>query len=361
MPDYLGLPDFDHASAPRTGVLLVNLGTPDSPSPADVRRFLAEFLWDARVIETPRWLWWLILHGVILRIRPGRSAHAYQQIWTPQGSPLLLHTKALAAGLEQELVERLGQGKVVVGLGMSYGSPDIPGTLERMHREGVRRLVVLPLYPQYSGTTTASVFDRVTRTLQRFRWLPEFRFITQYHDDGAYIAALATSIQAHWQTHGRKHLLFSFHGVPRSYLVAGDPYHCQCLKTARLVSERLGLAEGDWSVSFQSQVGREEWLRPYTDELLLRYAKEGPKHISVVCPGFATDCLETLEEIAIRNRALFLESGGEAYDYIPALNATPAQVQLLADLTLRHAQGWPVSAVADPQSKARAVRGGAGR
>lgn len=364
MPDYLGLPNFEHGSSARLGVLLVNLGTPEAPTPAAVRRFLAEFLWDPRVIETPRLLWWLILHGVILRIRPRRSAHAYQQVWTPEGSPLLRHSRDLAERLQVSLAERLGPD-ATVGLAMSYGSPAIKTTLEQMHRNGVRRLLVLPLYPQYSATTTASVFDRVTQTLRRWRWLPELRFIAQYHDDAAYIAALADSIQHHWRTHERRHLIFSFHGLPRSYLLAGDPYHCQCMKTARLVSERLGLAEGEWSVSFQSQVGRAEWLRPYTDELLLEYAKSGPRGVTLVCPGFATDCLETLEEIAIRNRDLFLANGGTAYDYVPALNAGDAHVSLLTDLIARHAQGWPHAgrdaADSSAEIKARALRLGASR
>ncbi|HEY5807767.1 MAG TPA: ferrochelatase [Povalibacter sp.] len=361
MPQYLGLPQFEHGSAQHTGVLLVNLGTPDAPTPAAVRRFLAEFLWDPRVIETPRWLWWLILHGVILRFRPGRSAHAYQQIWTAQGSPLLLHSSELARQLASRLREQLGIG-VTVGLAMSYGSPATQTVLEDMHRAGVRRLLVLPLYPQYSATTTASVFDRVTSVLRRFRWLPELRFINDYHDEPAYIDGVASSIEAHWRTHERQHLLFSFHGVPRSYLLAGDPYHCQCRKTARLVSERLGLAADEWSISFQSQVGRAEWLRPYTDELMLEYARSGRNRISVVCPGFATDCLETLEEIAIRNRALFLENGGAACDYIPALNASAAHVNLLSELIARHLHGWP-TAQPDPATagavKARALQAGA--
>ena len=344
MPDYLGLPPQDPASPSKTGVLLVNLGTPDSPAPADVRRFLAEFLSDPRVVEAPRLLWWLALHGVILRIRPRKSAHAYRQIWTPQGSPLLFHSQALADGLQQELTKRLG-GNVIVGLGMSYGSPSIPDALERMYRERLRKLIVLPLYPQYSGTTTASVFDRVSRTLQRFRYVPDLRFISDYHDNPAYVSALSASIRDHWQTRGQRHLLFSFHGIPRSYVDAGDPYYYQCVRTARLVGEQLGLAASDWSVSFQSQVGRAEWLRPYTDELLLRYANEGPKRLNVICAGFATDCLETLEEIEIRNRELFLSKGGEAYDYIPALNATSAHVDLLANLAVRCAQEAPVDSV----------------
>ncbi len=248
---------------------------------------------------------------------------------------------------------------------MTYGSPGIPAALEQLRSAGVRRLVVLPLYPQYSGTTTGSVFDRVTSQLQRWRWVPELRFIGNYHDEPAYIDAIATSIREHWRTHERGHLLFSFHGIPRRYLLAGDPYHCQCLKSARLVTERLGLAADAWSVSFQSQVGREEWLRPYTDETLLKMAREGQRRVSIVCPGFATDCLETLEEIAIRNRALFMANGGEFYDYIPALNAGDAHAEMLADLVARHARGWPAAESAaageSEESRRRALRQGAAR
>ncbi|HMN45462.1 MAG TPA: ferrochelatase [Povalibacter sp.] len=339
MPHYLGQPVPEPGSSSRLGVLLVNLGTPDSSAPGAVRRFLAEFLWDPRVVEAPRWLWWLALHGVILRIRPRRSAHAYQQIWTPQGSPLLIHSTALTQRLRGELAARL-QTDVAVELGMSYGSPSIADSLGKLHREGVRRLIVLPLYPQYSGTTTASVFDRVSRALGRFRDVPALRFIADYHADPGYIEALADSVRRHWQTQGQQHLLLSFHGIPRRYVEAGDPYHRQSLETARLLAQALGLASDEWSIAFQSQVGREEWLRPYTDELLVQYATGSRKRISVICPGFATDCLETLEEIAIRNRALFLENGGESYDYIPALNATDPHVAALAGLIARNAQGW---------------------
>lgn len=377
MQDYLGLPEFEHGSTARLGVLVVNLGTPEAPTPGAVRKFLAEFLWDPRVIEAPRWLWWLVLHGVILRIRPGTSADAYQQIWTPQGSPLLLHTRELVARLRSSLNQRFAAGVtpdaqvgtppesyIRVGLAMTYGSPSIADTLQQMQHAGVRKLLVLPLYPQYSGTTTAPVFDRVTRALQRWRWVPELRFITEYHDAAAYISALAHSIEQHWRTHPRHPLIFSFHGVPQRYLTSGDPYYCQCQKTARLVSERLGLGADDWSVSFQSQVGREEWLRPYTDELLVQYAKGGRQHVTLVCPGFATDCLETLEEIVIRNRQLFLASGGLSYDYVPALNAEEAHVNVLTELVLRHIQGWPVAddrAETAADIKARAMRQGAQR
>jgi len=362
MPEYLGEPSYRHGTPDRLGVLLVNLGTPDGPDPASVRRFLAQFLWDPRVVEAPRWLWWLALHGVILRTRPSKSAHAYQQIWTPSGSPLLIHSTALTARVADTLQSRLN---AVVTLGMSYGSPSIPSALEKLRADGVRRLIVLPLYPQYSCSTTASVFDSVTRQLQQWRWVPEMRFIGSYHDDAGYIDALADSIERHWRTHQKQHLLFSFHGVPKRYVLGGDPYYCHSLKTARLVAERLSLGEKDWSVSFQSQVGREEWLRPYTDEHLLKLAKNGPKRVTVVCPGFATDCLETLEEIAIRNRETFLAAGGETYDYVPALNAEDSHAAVLANLVTRHAQGWPETS-GQPRddaeaTKQRALRAGAAR
>lgn len=337
MVDYLGNSSYQHGSPNRIGVLVANLGTPDGPDPSSVRRFLAEFLWDPRVVEVPRPIWWLALHGVILRIRPSKSAHAYQQIWTPEGSPLMVHSSALVKRIGEALQPRW---HAAVALGMSYGSPSIPDALEELRRQGAQRIVVLPLYPQYSGTTTASVFDRVTRQLQRWRWIPELRFVASYHDDDGYIGALAASIEQHWRTHEKNHLLFSFHGIPKSYFSAGDPYYCHSMKTARLVAERLSLGEKDWSVSFQSQVGRQEWLRPYTDEQLLEYARSGPKRITLMCPGFATDCLETLEEIALRNRELFLGAGGEAYDYIPALNSSDAHVATLTQLIERHMQGW---------------------
>ncbi|HEY0940671.1 MAG TPA: ferrochelatase [Steroidobacter sp.] len=345
MRDYLGNSSDQHGGTPRIGVLLVNLGTPDGPEPTPVRRFLAEFLWDPRVVEAPRWLWWLALHGVILRIRPSKSSHAYRQIWTPEGSPLLVHSAALAKRIAGALQPKWN---AAVALGMSYGSPSIPDALEELRRQGARRIVVLPLYPQYSGTTTASVFDRVMRQLQRWRWVPELRFIGDYHDDSGYIDAVAANIEQHWRTHEKRHLLFSFHGIPKRYVEAGDPYYSQNMTSARLIAERLSLDDTQWSVSFQSQVGREEWLRPYTDQRLLEYARSGPKRITLVCPGFATDCLETLEEIALRNRQLFLEAGGEAYDYIPALNAGDAHVSALTRLIERHMQGW-----GEPSSSAR--------
>ncbi len=339
MPQYLGTTDYDHRTPERLGVLLVNLGTPDAPDTKSVRRYLAEFLSDPRVIEYPRWLWSIILHGIILRVRPRRSAHAYQQVWTEQGSPLLVNCQALTDKLSAQLSTQVHAETKVV-LAMSYGRPSIHDALEQLRSAHVRKLIVLPLYPQYSGSTTGSVFDAVTAQLQQWRWVPALQFINQYHDDPAYIQALANSVRQHWQTHGKQHLLMSFHGLPKRYLLNGDPYHCQCYKTGRLVAEALQLNKDEWSVSFQSRVGREEWLRPYTDELLLRYAASGPKRISVLCPGFAADCLETIEEIALRNREDFLKAGGESFDYIPALNDSAEHVHALQQLITRHAQAW---------------------
>ncbi len=358
LAQYLGSPEFDHRTPERIGVLLVNLGTPAAPDTASVRRYLKQFLSDPRVIETPRWLWWLILNGVILRIRPSKSAHAYQQVWTEQGSPLLVHSRQLTEKLRSQLQQHW-HAEVQVELGMTYGEPSIASAMQKLHQANVRKLVVLPLYPQYSGSTTGSVFDAVSRVLQRWRWVPQLRFITQYYDDDGYIAALADSIRNHWQQHGKQHLLLSFHGLPKRYLLNGDPYHCQAFKTARLLAETLQLQKDEWSVSFQSRVGREEWLRPYTDALLVKYAQQGPKRITVACPGFAADCLETLEEIALRNREDFLAAGGEAFDYVAALNASDAHVSALADVIRQHALGWTISS--NTQTQTLAMQQGAAR
>lgn len=365
MTELLGTPDYAHGTPARVGVLLVNLGTPDDPSPSAVRRYLAEFLWDPRVIEAPRALWWLVLHGVILRTRPKRSAHAYQKIWTPEGSPLLIESRRLAGRVEERLQARWGTN-VVVGLGMTYGRPSIRSALERFREQNVQRLLVLPLYPQYSSTTTGSIFEFVTRELGRWRWMPELRFVNQYWQSERYLSGVASSIEEHWRTHGRKHLLFSFHSIPKRYFLAGDPYHCHCQATARGVAERLGLAAGDWSVGFQSRFGREEWLKPYVDLLLGEYARGGPRRVTVVCPGFATDCLETLEEISMGNRESFLAQGGEAFDYVPCLNSGDANVGVLEETVLSHVQGWPeldapASGADLAASRARALALGAER
>ncbi len=331
---------FEHARPARTAIVLVNLGTPEAPETGPVRRYLAEFLWDPRVIEIARPLWWLILNGVILRIRPRRSAAAYRRVWTERGSPLL--------DLSQRLVDKLGaslggERGPLVRLAMRYGRPSIRDVLRELGDQGMTRLLVLPLYPQYSATTTASVFDGITEELRTWRRVPELRWINQYFDEGAYLDALADSVRRHRQQHGAaEQLLFSFHGIPKRYFDAGDPYFCHCQATARRVAERLGLPPNQYQVSFQSRVGREEWLRPYTDQLLESWPAKGMKSVQVVCPAFAVDCLETLEEIAMENRERFLHAGGERYEYIPALNDDDAHVAALRGLILRHAQGWPL-------------------
>jgi ferrochelatase len=343
MPRYESNPPYEHGSPESLGILLINLGTPDEPSTAAVRRYLAQFLWDPRVVEVPRPIWWLILHGFILRTRPARSAKAYRKIWTDQGSPLLLYLKAQAEKLQATLSSRLS-GPVHVEVGMSYGNPSIEEALDRLHDKFVRRVVVLPMYPQYSGTTTASVFDAVAQSLSKRRWVPEFRFINHYHDSAGYIDSLAASIRDHWVEHGRgERLLMSFHGVPKKTLLDGDPYHCQCQKTARLVAEALQLDKGEWQVSFQSRVGRAEWLRPYTDETLEAWGRERAGLVDVVCPGFSADCLETLEEIAMENAEIFREAGGGDLRYVPALNARDDHVDFLSGLVETHIGGWPES------------------
>lgn len=339
--DYTGPAGESHDPSVQAAVLLVNLGTPDAPTAKAVRPYLAEFLGDARVIDYPRWLWWLVLHGVILRVRPPRSAHAYQRIWTAQGSPLRVGSEALAKRLQDALSLRCA-GKVRVALAMRYGQPSVSSQIERLQREGVRQLLVLPLYPQYSATSTGSVIDAVADAMKSLRWPPELRLINDYHDDRAHIEALAQSIEQWWAAHGRgERLLLSFHGIPERYVRAGDPYADQCRATALALRGRLGLDETQLLVSFQSRVGREQWLQPYTDATVRELGRQGVGRLDVACPGFAVDCLETLEEIAMQNRDFFREAGGGELRYIPALNDSDAQVDSLARLVQRHASGWP--------------------
>ncbi len=356
MPRFTGDADFQHDSPDALGVLLINLGTPDDTSPGAVRRYLAEFLWDRRVIEVARPIWWLILHGVILRIRPKRSAAAYAKVWTEEGSPLMVWSVKQRAALQRQLDSAL-PAPVHVALGMRYGNPSVAHALEELRRKNVRRLLVLPLYPQYSATTTATAFDAVAAALADRRWIPELRFVNQYHDEPGYIGALAASVREYWAAHGRgEHLLMSFHGLPRRYLLAGDPYHCHCQKTGRLLAEALFLKDGEWSLSFQSRVGREEWLRPYTDERVQDLGKAGVKRLDVICPGFSADCLETLEEIAMQNQEFFIEAGGEQLSYIPAVNARRDHISFLTQLVLRHLQGWPETSPAWDEETLRAER-----
>ncbi|MFQ6003886.1 MAG: ferrochelatase [Woeseia sp.] len=341
MPPFESSPDYEHGLPESLGILLVNTGTPDAPTPEAVRRFLKSFLSDARVVEVPRPIWWIVLHAYILRVRPDRSAAAYRKIWTDQGSPLLLHSKDIAASIQEKLSARLS-GATHVEFALSHGNPSIQFALEKMYQQFVRRILVLPLYPQYSSATTGSVFDAVTSVLSRRRWVPELHFINHYHDAAGYVSAVAASIRDYWDLHGRgERLLFSFHGVPRRTLDLGDPYHCHCQKSARLVAESLELDKESWQVSFQSRLGRAEWLRPYTDETIRAWGAEKLGKIDVVCPGFAADCLETLEEIAIRYAVDFSDAGGSELRYIPALNARDDHVGFLSRLIERNVAGWP--------------------
>ena len=336
-------PQHRHGVPERTAVLLINLGTPDAPTAAALRRYLAQFLGDPRVVEIPRALWWLILHGVILRVRPAKSAKKYESVWMPEGSPLQVWSTRQATLLRGYLGER--GHPVLVRHAMRYGNPSVPSVLDELKAEGATRILLLPMYPQYSGPTTASAWDAVGAWSARVRSLPEFRFVNRYHDDAGYIEALAQRVLAHWQTNGRgDRLVLSFHGVPKRTLLLGDPYHCECLKTARLLGERLTLNKDQLVVTFQSRFGKAEWLQPYTEPTLIELAKQGVASVDVLCPGFTADCLETLEEIDQEAREAFLEAGGRAFQYIPCLNDSHAWIAALADIAIRHLQGWPTQA-----------------
>jgi ferrochelatase len=322
------------------GVLLVNLGTPDSPSVSDVRRYLREFLWDPRVVEVPRPIWWLVLNLVILTTRPRRSAKAYAKVWTEEGSPLLVISKRQQAALQARMEEQ-GETPVNVVLAMRYGRPAIASGLQALRDCGAKRVLVLPLYPQYSATTTAAIVDAVADELRNWRELPELRFINDYHRHPAYISALADSVRQYRTLHGEPDkLLLSFHGIPQEYVDAGDPYAEQCYRTADLLVAALDLPKDRWQLSFQSRLGPKQWLQPYTDHTLEALAKEGVRNIHVMCPGFSVDCLETLEEVAMENRGIFLEAGGENYGYIECLNDQASHIQLFTELIAQHTLGW---------------------
>lgn len=344
MPFFAAEPPLPHGTPARTAVLLCNLGTPDAPTPAAVRRYLGEFLSDRRVVEIPRALWWPLLHGVILRTRPAKSAAKYQSIWTDAGSPLAVWTEKQSKLLRGWLGE--AGFPVLVRHAMRYGQPSIASQLDALKAEGATRILVLPLYPQYSATTTASVFDAVYAWAGRTRHVPELRFVNHYHDHPGYIDALAKSVEAHWRAHGRGEMLvMSFHGVPERTLHLGDPYHCEARKTGRLLGERLGLTEAQMRLTFQSRFGKAQWLQPYTLPTLIGLAKSGVRRIDVLCPGFASDCLETLEEINQEGREAFLHAGGEQFHYIACLNDSPAWIGALSDLAQQHLAGWPVQPV----------------
>jgi protoporphyrin/coproporphyrin ferrochelatase len=324
----------------RIGILLTNLGTPDAPTPKAVRRYLAEFLSDPRVVEIPRWLWQPILHGFVLNIRPSISAKKYQRIWTSEGSPLLAISRKLQQGLQYALDNRFNNSVLVV-LGMRYGAPSIAEALAVLKKANVRKVLILPLYPQYSSATTGSTFDAVAKILKTWRWVPEFHMIDHYADNEDYTAALAASIETHWEQKepGQK-LLFSFHGLPERSIVSGDPYYALCYQTVQLVTEKLQIPADYWQIVFQSRFVRTAWLQPYCEPTLIKLAQQGYKNIDIICPGFAADCLETLEEINIRYRTSFLQAGGKKLHYISALNDHPNHIHTLANLIGKHLESW---------------------
>lgn len=332
MIKFIGNPQNNQEQAAGIGVLLTNLGTPDAATPKAVRKYLAEFLWDPRVVELPRPLWWMLLHGLVLRLRPRRSAKNYQRIWTPHGSPLLAIGERQAKALRQTLVLE-GHAQVKVVLAMRYGTPSIAEGLEKLRQANVGKIIVLPLYPQYASATTGSTFDAVIRVLQTWRVVPGLHFIDHYYEHPSYIQAIAQSIQEQWDEKGKtEHLLFSFHGLPQRSVDQGDPYARQCHATAKAVAEVLQLSEEAWEVVFQSRFGRAQWLQPYCDKTLKQLGKQGVKSVTIVCPGFSADCLETLDEIAREYKEVFLKAGGERFDYVKALNFSAPHIQMMYEL-----------------------------
>jgi ferrochelatase len=359
---YRSEPAYRHGQRARTGLLVVNLGSPEEPTPRATRRYLAQFLGDPRVVEIPRWAWMAILHGIILRVRPAKSAAKYATIWTPEGSPLVAGT----ARLTRLLLGQLGEEglPILVRHAMRYGQPSVPSQLDALRADGATRILILPLYPQYSAATTGSVFDAVAGWASSSRFVPELRFVRAYHDDPMYIQALAAHVRAHWVREGRGGMLvMSFHGLPQRSLTLGDPYHCECQKTGRLLAQELGLGPDAYRITFQSRFGRARWLEPYTEPTLKELAARGIGRVDVVCPGFAIDCLETLEEIAQEARDAFLGADGREFHYIPCLNDSHEHVRALVDLIQRQLQGWPIPAPAtddeDQRSRERALAMGA--
>jgi ferrochelatase len=357
---FLTEPAHQHGTIAQTAILLVNLGTPEAPTASAVRRYLREFLSDRRVVELPRALWNPILHGIVLRTRPRRSAARYAAIWTPDGSPLRIYTERQVKLLKGLLGERL-KAPLAVDYAMRYGEPSIDSVLATLQARRCTRLLVLPLYPQYAASTTGTAFDRVFAVLQHTRNVPELRTVKHFHDHPSYIRALADSVREHWRSNGQpEKLVMSFHGVPRYTLDRGDPYHCECQKTARLLAGALGLRDADWQIAFQSRFGRAEWLKPYTANVLAELGRGGVRRVDAICPGFVADCLETLEEMGIEGKAIFLGAGGKEYHLIPCLNDRPGWIEALAEIVRDHLGTWMVDGrdrtAIETEAKASAVR-----
>lgn len=333
-------PPYEHGRPSAVGVLVVNLGTPEAPTAAALKPYLKQFLWDPRVIELSRPVWWTILNFFVLTTRPKKSAELYANIWTEDGSPLRIYSEAIVHGMQEKLQAEYGT-PIHVALAMTYGQPSVPDVLADLKAKGCDRLIVFPLYSHYSSSSTGASLDAVMKELMTWRRVPEIRTLNQYHDDPAYIRALADSVRAHWAEHGQpEKLVTSYHGIPKRYFLNGDPYHCQCHKTTRLLAEELDLPKERYEVTFQSLFGKEEWLQPYTDVTLEAMAHSGIRRVDVMCPGFAVDCLETIDEIGRENREVFMEAGGETYHFIPCLNDRPEHLELLTDLMRRNLHGW---------------------
>ncbi len=363
MPVIKGTKNFEHGRTPKVGVLLCNLGTPKAPTTAAVKKYLAEFLSDNRVVELSKLLWLPILHGIILNTRPRKSAKAYKSIWTDHGSPLLVFSERILDKLRKKF-EGPNSTNLVFSLGMRYGEPSIQKAIKDLQQQNIRKILVLPLYPQYASATTASVYDAVFDYFKTQRWIPELRFTSDYHNNPLYISAVAESIRSQWKSGNKgQHLLFSFHGIPKDTFLAGDPYHCQCFATTRMVAEELGLTDREWTLTFQSRFGPKQWLEPYTDKTLEKLGSAGIKNVDIVCPGFAVDCLETLEEISILNQNLFREHGGDRINYIAALNDSTEQINLLYDILERHLSNWddPPDKRLLEKSAERALKAGASK
>jgi len=325
---YFGTQDDHSNSNNKKGVLLVNLGTPDRPVCPGLRKYLSEFLMDPRVIEIPKLLRLILVKGIIINFRSHKSAASYREVWTEDGSPLLINSQNLANRTSEILGDDFS-----VELAMRYGNPSVDRGIKALQNKGVREIVVIPLYPQYSGSTNGSTFDAVAKTLSTFRWVPKLHFVDSYYQYDSYLSAIAESIRQHWQVNGQaQKLLMSFHGVPQKYISKGDPYQAQCTKTANRVAALLGLSEDQWMLVFQSRFGAEEWLQPYCDQTLKSLPAQGIKSVDIICPGFSADCLETLEEIEGENKEYFISAGGEQYSYIPCLNDSPAHANLMAEI-----------------------------
>lgn len=358
---YLTEPSYQHGTPAKTGILLVNLGTPDEPTASAVRPYLKQFLGDARVVEIPKAIWWLILNGIILNVRPKKSAEKYASVWLKEGSPLRVYTEKQTALLKGYLGERT-RAPLVVDFAMTYGNPSIADALQRMKAQNCQRILIVPLFAQYAASSTAPVFDQVFSLLQRMRNVPAIRTIRNFHDHTGYIGSLASNINDYWVKHGRpEKLVMSFHGVPQYTLEKGDPYHCECHKTGRLLAEALGLKSDQYVVSFQSRFGKAEWIKPYTTATLVELGKQKTRRVDVVCPGFVADCLETLEEIAMEGREDFQHAGGGEYHYIPCLNDRNDWMHALTDLVMDNLQGWLAESNASEleQSRLRALAMGA--